>query len=76
MRKKTGPARLKLVLDRLAEDHPETAEIFKNDTRREQVLVHLKDNGTLTFSKVGKSEIYVQLARDPDEHETADEEEA
>jgi predicted transcriptional regulator len=73
LRKQTGPARLKQVLARLAADHPESAELLDDDTRKEKVLKHLKDNGTVSFTKVGaRDEIYVTLARDPDEHDTAD----
>lgn len=72
LRKQTGPARLKQVLARLAEDHPETATIFEDETRRERVLLHLKDTGVLSFAKAGGREIYVTLERDPDEHEKAD----
>lgn len=74
MRKQAGSVRLKQVLAVLAEDHPETAEIFEDETRREKVLCHLQDTGVLSFSKVGKSEMYMKLERDPNEHETADEE--
>lgn len=77
MRKLHGPVRLKQVLTSLAEEHRESADLLENETRREKVLKYMTDTGIIALTTVGaRKEIYVQLERDPDEHETADEEES
>lgn len=73
MRRQPGAVRLKQVLDTLADEHRESADLLENETRREKVLKHMKDTGVLAFTTVGaRKEIYVKLERDPDEEDEED----